>query len=122
MTNLETVLRKINEARRQLGLRFLTELPQGERNSNLHHPLAKALGAELYKEGPTWFLQSYHPNFVNLARLWRTSWGAEPGVFQVDLPLLLVEFVEEFDAGYIPHLIDVDAELFGKAGTHGWDA
>lgn len=100
------VLRLVNEARVALGKGKLKELPKGGREDCETCPLSIALGMIVHSRT---VCVSTRRESESLVRAWGTGgrlWSSSGTNWDINLPEPLVKFVEDFDAGKYPDLID----------------
>lgn len=109
--DIQKVLDLVNSAREAIGMEPLAELPRGARGESRACPIARALGCEpqvLYRT------LRYDQEGYCAARAVAQAWGTELIERQdarfVELPWELVEFVDRFDSGAFPDLIDPELE------------
>ena len=118
---LSTVLKLLNAARRELGLRPLRKIPRGFRKSLFSCPIALSLPGEVHVTSEAVYLSwSQGAAASALARAWGTR--AEPyknyGTWTVELPQELRRFFRAFQDGMIPEL-DRRNALPGRPGGRG---
>lgn len=103
---MNEALRLVNVAREAMGLDPLAEMPKGVREDNIDCPLAVALQAVVQ----SYAVKMYDWAAPRVAAAWGTPWvRVYEDVCYVQLPPELAQFIEEFDSGGIPELIDKNA-------------
>ena len=99
---LEHMLARVNAARAALKLSPLTELPKGQRNRSCDCVIARALGVRTdvnsiaVEYGEEWKVKA-------IAQAWNLAYHGGRWIY---LPPDIQSFINEFDAGLIPELID----------------
>jgi hypothetical protein len=102
------ILELVNQARRELRMPTLKELPRGTPETSRQCVLGRSLDVEVLTDdhdGPFALVQQYRRACV-MARVWgvgrpRAVWNG----WAIDLPAALTRFVREFDARCYPQLV-----------------
>ncbi|HEX5265873.1 MAG TPA: hypothetical protein VFW24_03795 [Acidimicrobiales bacterium] len=111
MTDLEGVLGLVNSARAAMGREPLESLPQGRRGSSSDCVLARSLGMS-FGNRSAWAVDGRRRQRREAALLLARTWEVHAGVLNrrsVQLPEGLRQFVNGFDSGDYPDLVDPTA-------------